>query len=189
MMEKATNKEWEKLMQEEVFLPLQIDATFGWAARENIKEPWGHIFDEDTKILTPHNPNSDYQMDSILSPAGNMSMSVVDYTKFIQKNLLGLNGLDKEYSKQFYEYLHYSNIKKSEYSIGWYLIHQSNKNNPFGDMVSTHSGSADTFFGINFLLPKHNIAILVIANSANEETQKGLKKIRNYLLRNYVEMK
>ncbi|WP_375560852.1 serine hydrolase domain-containing protein [Bernardetia sp. OM2101] len=189
MIEKATNKEWEKLMQEEVFLPLQMNVTFGWAAREDIQQPWGHIFDKEKNILIAHNPNSEYQVDSILSPAGNMSMSVVDYSKFIQKNLLGLNGLDKEYNKEFYDYLHYVNIKKSEYSIGWYSIHQSDKNNPFDDMVSTHSGSADTFFCINFLLPKHNIAILLIANSANEETQIGLKKIRNYLLRNYVEMK
>ncbi len=187
MMERATNKEWEKLMQEEVFEPLEIDTTFGWAARNNKKNgTWGHIFDKEKKILIAHDPNSDYQMDSILSPAGNISMSIVDYAKFIQKNLLGLNGLDKEHRKEFYEYLHYFNIENSEYSIGWYSINQSDKNNPFGDMVSTHSGSADTFFCIIFLLQKNNIAILVIANSANEETQIGLKKIRNYLLRHYI---
>ncbi len=190
MIERATNKEWEKLMQEEVFLPLEIDATFGWAARNNKKEgAWGHIFDEEKKTLIAHDPHSEYQMDSILSPAGNISMSIIDYIKFIQKNLLGLNGLDKEHSKEFYEYLHYFNIENSEYSIGWYSIHQSDENSPFDDMVSTHSGSADTFFCINFVLPKHNIAILVIANSANEKTQTGLKKIRNYLLRHYVTLK
>lgn len=181
MMEEVTNKSWEELMEEEVFAPLGIEATFGWPSAENNEHKvWGHLWDEKTQILVPTDPNGTYQIDPILSPAGNISMSVLDYSKFIQKNLRGLNGLDDEYDTSFYEYLHYVNKATSEYSIGWYSVNQ------FEDELSSHTGSADTFYCLNLILRKHNLAVMVIANSATEETKIGVEKIRNYLIRPYL---
>tara|TARA_R110002051_G_C8664469_1_gene489494 strand:- start:54 stop:1205 length:1152 start_codon:yes stop_codon:yes gene_type:complete len=180
MMEKVTNNSWEQLMKDEVFEPLGIDAIFGWPARTDKSEPFGHIINEKNQTLIPHNPNDEYKIDPILSPSGNISMSVLDYIKFIQKNLNGLNGFDNEYPKDFFEFLHYTNRPESEYSIGWYSVEQ------FDDNLSSHTGSADTFYCLNFLLRKHNIAVIVIANSATEQTKNGAEKIRNYLIRPYL---
>jgi len=180
MMEKATEKSWEQLMTDEIFEPLQIEATLGWPATSDKNEPYGHIVDTIAGKLIPHNPNGDYKIDPILAPAGDMSMSIVDYTKFIQKNLSGLNGFDKDYPKEFFEFLHYSSRPGSEYSMGWYSINQ------FDDELSAHAGSADTFYCVNLLLKKHNIAVIIIANAATEETEIGTEKIRNYLIRPYL---
>lgn len=180
MLEKVTARSWEQLITEEVFNPLKMDVTFGWPATNDKSQPYGHITDTITKDLIPHNPNDTYSIDPILSPAGNMSMSILDYAKFIQKNLRGLNGIDEEYPKEFYEFLHYSSKPRSEYSIGWYSIDQ------FNDELSAHTGSADTFYCLNLLLKKHNIAVIVIANSATETTETGTEKIRNYLIRPYL---
>lgn len=180
MMEKVTGKSWEQLITEEVFETLNIDAFFGWPATSDKNQPFGHIIDENSGNLIPHNPNDNYQIDPILSPSGNISMSIIDYIKFIQKNLNGLNGFDNEYPKEFFEFLHYTNKPTSEYSIGWYSVNQ------FDDDLSSHTGSADTFYCLNLLLRKHNIAVIVIANSATEQTKTGTEKIRNYLLRPYL---
>lgn len=180
MLEKVTSKSWEQLMTEEVFEPLNIDATFGWPAAVDEQQPFGHLEEEETGELIPHPPHDNYQIDPILSPSGNISMSILDYAKFIQKHLSGLNGFDQAYTKAFFEFLHYTNRPESEYSIGWYSVNQ------FDDELSTHTGSADTFYCLNLLFRKHNIAVIVIANSATENTKAGAEKIRNYLIRPYL---
>jgi len=180
MLEKVMDQSWEELMDTWVFTPMKIEARMGWPAKANAQQPFGHQVDTVSGILKPHAPDDSYQIDPILSPAGNISMSIGDYARFIQWQLKGLHGSIPGFDKAFFEFLHYGNQPDSEYAIGWYGVDQ------FADQVSSHTGSADTFYCLNILLRKHNFAVIVIANAATEETKAGAEKVRNFLLRPYL---
>jgi hypothetical protein len=98
-------------------------------------------------------------------------MSIVDYGKWLQKNLRGLKGEDYEYEKEYYEYLHYANFKTSFYSIGWGSFDNS------GYTFSNHSGSARTFYCHVVIVKELDLVIAAICNTATDEAKNGIKKL------------
>lgn len=106
MIEKVTGKQWENLIQDLLFEPLDIHVSFGWPASTDKNQPWGHCILPKDSILTSHPPDDEYKIDEIINPAGNYSMSIKDYTKILQLNLLGLNGVDTILKSATYNYFH-----------------------------------------------------------------------------------
>lgn len=185
MMEKVTSKEWENLITEELFIPLKIKASFGWPALADNTQPWGHWHVDRDSVLSPHPPEDKYQMDEILTPAGGYSLSILDYTKFLQINLSGINGNDSILKSTTYAHLHYCNFDPSQPLVGWYSIGWGVFKPPNFYTLSIHDGSAETFYCYAILFKEANLGIAIITNAGENESKmrviKLRKKITKYL--------
>ena len=160
MMEAAGGASWEELVQSIFVEDLDLDVGTGWPIDISEDQPRGHLPDSylgekgsglmvfDTEY---HNVNEE-----ILNPSGELNMNMLDYARFVQMNLQGLNGKDNYLSGEIYEFIHFG---LTAYSIGW----ENTKKG--GERVSQHSGSKGNFFCHTYIAPEKDMAIIVYANS------------------------
>jgi D-alanyl-D-alanine carboxypeptidase len=173
MLEKVSGKSWEQLTHQIMSKNLNVKIVFGWPNKHNINQPFGHWVENGT--LKPNPPSMEYNL-SLGEPAGDISMTLPDYSKFIRINLQGLLGMDNIIKSSTYNYLHFG---LDDYSIGWGNV---NKNNI---QLSEHSGSAGTFFCYTLLDKKTKIGYVIVANSATQGTQEGVFKLLAKLRKKY----
>jgi len=153
--ERVTGKTWEKLMQQRVFGPLKIRAAYGWPLLSGDGEPWGHRIKNG--VVTPHNPSDRYRVPTVLAPAGDVSMSILDYSVFARLHLAGLENIDRSVlSAADIQRLHQPVL---EYSCGWHeeLID--------GVPTSWHRGTCDTFDTFVLLQPSRDIGVIIFTNA------------------------
>ena len=173
MIEKVSGKSWEELVNIVVKEKLKLNYKFGWPNRFELNQPWGHWIENDT--LKSLSPNTKYDL-SLAEPAGDLSMQLNDYAKFVQLNLSGLNGKDNFLKTKTYEYLHYG---KNEYSIGWGNVKDEKRE------ISEHAGSDGTFFCYTQIDKKRKKAYIVQINCATEDGQKGLFQLIKIMKKKY----
>lgn len=104
MFESMTGQSWEDLMQERIFIPLQLDAGFGWPAKSDPYQPWGHQIVNDK--INPHDPNDGYELPPSIAPAGDVYVNFHDYPRWLQANLLGLRGQPTILQPESIQFLH-----------------------------------------------------------------------------------
>ncbi|WJK00008.1 serine hydrolase domain-containing protein [Elizabethkingia anophelis] len=150
MLEKVSGKTWEQLVQDVLKDKLKLQYTLGWPNRTDINQPWGHW--EDPKLVSVA-PETKYDL-SMAEPGGDISMNIINYSKFIQLNLQGLTGKDNFLKAKTYQYLFNSS---DNYSIGWGNVTINNiKGNE-------HQGTDGTFS------PKSRIRNIKVLNILPEE--------------------
>tara|TARA_R100001369_G_scaffold31716_3_gene56247 strand:+ start:1153 stop:2244 length:1092 start_codon:yes stop_codon:yes gene_type:complete len=169
MLEKVSGKSWENLCNEILKSNLNIDFVFGWPNRNAQNQPYGHWI-ENGKIV-PVNPNTEYDL-SLAEPAGDISMNIDNYTKFIQLNIKGLSKENDFLNLETYNFLH---TAKEEYAIGWGNYTKNDK------QISEHSGSDGTFFCYAQIDRKKLIGYVVIVNSGTQNAQNGVFEMINEL--------
>lgn len=158
--ERVTGKTWEQLMQQRVFGPLKIRAAYGWPLLSGDGEPWGHRIKNG--VVTPHNPSDHYRVPTVLAPAGDVSMSILDYSVFARLHLAGLENIDGSVlSAAEIQRLHQPVLK---YSSGWHeeLID--------GVPTSWHRGTCDTFDTFVLLQPSRHIGVVIFTNADGDNT-------------------
>jgi CubicO group peptidase (beta-lactamase class C family) len=169
MLEKVSGKSWESLCKEILKSNLNIDFVFGWPNRNEQNQPYGHWI-EKGKIVSV-NPNAEYDL-SLAEPAGDLSMNIENYTKFIQLNIKGLSQENDFLKSNTYNFLH---TAKDEYAIGWGNYTKNNK------QISEHAGSDGTFFCYAQIDREKLIGYVVIVNSGTENAQSGVFEMINEL--------
>ncbi len=176
MLEKASGKSWEDLV---LGLGNRIGLNFGfsWPNICDASQPWGHWYVENKLIPTP--PTDSYRL-CWVEPAGDINMSITDYTKFVQLQLQGLQGKSSLLSKEEFEYMHYGLPESDHYSIGWTWA--INKNNHH---VSAHNGSADTFYCFAYIIKEIDKAYVVLANCGSEQADNGVRQMLLALMKKY----
>jgi len=162
MLEKASGKTWEELVYEILKLKLQLDFQFGWPNRNAENQPYGHWKEKDD--LIPVSAGTEYDL-SLAEPAGDISMNIRNYAKFIQLNIEGLSGDNNLLRSETYRYIH---KEKKEYSIGWVNYERNNSE------ISEHAGSDGTFFSYVQIDRQNLIGYIVFVNSGTEGAQKGV---------------
>ena len=153
--ERVTGKTWEQLMQQRVFGPLKIRAAYGWPLLSGDDEPWGHRIKNG--VVTPHDPSDHYRVPTVLAPAGDVSMSILDYSVFARLHLAGLENIDGSVlSAADIQRLHQPVLA---YSCGWHeeLID--------GVPTSWHRGTCDTFDTFVLLQPSRDIGVIIFTNA------------------------
>ncbi|UCD19276.1 MAG: beta-lactamase family protein [candidate division WOR-3 bacterium] len=181
MLEKVSGKSWEQLMADEVFKPIGIDGKIGWPAHAEADQPWGHYFDSDSGRVFPHDPHDEYQLPDIASAAGDVSISILDYTKFLQVNLLGLNDKDTILTAATYSFLHPCIDSTMQYGMGWGLREHE------GQKVSRHNGSAGTFYCTALVFREKDLALGVMMNGITPKAEKAIADLRVKILQDYLE--
>ncbi|MBU0558180.1 MAG: hypothetical protein KJ799_03665 [Bacteroidetes bacterium] len=124
-------------------------------------------------------------MDDIITPAGNYSMSIVDYVKFLQLNLGGINGRDSILKSSTYNYLNYCHFDSTVYKFPYYSIGWGVFRTPEEYSISTHAGSAGTYYCWIVLYKELDLGLAIITNSGEDESKNGVKKLKNKILEQY----
>jgi len=114
MLEKASGKSWGELVEQfdEIF---QVDTFLGFPNQEDVRGTFGHKKRFGKYRAVEPQDEQDFQFD--FSPAGNLSISIVDLTSIIHNHLEGLMGKDNILKSTTYKKLHYG---FNDYSLGWY---------------------------------------------------------------------
>ncbi len=177
MLEKASGTSWEDGIHEDVFQPLGISPIIGWPTDASLDQPYGHHsinpLDSNLRPVTKANM---FEIQEILDPAGDISMSIGDYAKFIQANLQGVRGKDNFLKANTYEYVHYG---RENYAMGWIRLEKD------GVHISTHDGSAGTFYSSSIIYKEKDLAIVIFVNASNIYATKAVYSLRSRLLELY----
>jgi CubicO group peptidase (beta-lactamase class C family) len=177
MGEWKAGKPWEELIQSRLLLPLGITATSGWPAAHGAQQPWGH---EGTNSgFIPHSPDLEddpLRAPPAIAPAGDLSMSVRDYAKFIQLHLRGLRGEPRLLSAAGFRRLH---TPVGNYAMGWGEVDLN------GERTATHDGSTGTFWATVWMQPRRNLAVAVLINAGGDRASAAAAEAALALLRRY----
>ncbi|MBN2570543.1 MAG: beta-lactamase family protein, partial [Ignavibacteriales bacterium] len=173
MLEEVSGKTWEQLTKEILLTKLNVNIEFSWPNKISLNQPYGHWIENGS--LQALAPDINYNLE-LGEPAGDISMTLPDYVKFIQLNLQGLLGNDNVIKASSYNYLHFG---LTDYSIGWSNVNKDD------EQFSEHSGSAGTFFCYTLIDKKNKLAYIIVANSATEETQHGIFNLLVRLRKKY----
>ncbi len=174
MLEAVAHKTWEEQVRSILENNTTLDVYFGFPNREKQDNVWGHWLGGNTELQAVP-PTVDYDI-SVIAPAGDISMNIVDYSKFIQLHLKGICGIDNFLKSETYNKLHFG-IEK--YALGW-----GNGKTPSG-LVSTHNGSAGNFYCHTMLFKEKKIAIVVIANASSPTVNDAVIRLRRLLFNMY----
>ena len=180
MLEKVTGQSWESLINK-LSIDLKLGIYIGNPVDVGIHQPKGHInpqnwgsnkdlipLNDETKVL----PGAFFEFLQLCTPAGDLSLNVNDFLKFLQLNINGLNGENnylksKTYTQIFSTY--------PFYSMGWY-------NTPEDNLRYAHRGSNMMFNSFAGISPENKLGVVIMINSYNDS---GLTQTINVLLKNY----
>jgi D-alanyl-D-alanine carboxypeptidase len=161
LLEIVTGKSYERLIDERLFSVLGIKGTIGWPGQASPAAPYGHLFDNSAFTpLAPDEPIAQFR--PALSPAGNVSMNVIDYAKFLRAHLSALRGESaKALTNASYQRLHRA-IAGTQfgYALGWATDGKDTRQQP----VDYHYGSTDIFGCYALVQPAKNRAVAVMVN-------------------------
>lgn len=173
MLEKVTKKSWEQLVEKVFNVDLKLNIKLSWPENQKVKDTWGHSFENDKLIPVPS--NTDYRLD-FTEPAGDINISLKDYIQFIQLNLQGLKGENNYLKADTYNFIHKG---VENYALGWYNIYENGKE------LSTHSGTAGTYYTLVHIDRIKGKAYIIFTNSFNRDTQQGVRLLMRKLKENY----
>lgn len=171
MLEKVSGKSWEELLTHIFKSKLKIDFALGWPNRNFKNQPFGHWIENEKLVSVP--PNTKYDL-NLVQPAGDLSMNINNYVKFIQLNLKGLSGEDNLLKAATYNFLHNA---KEDYAIGWGNVIKD------GKKMSAHAGSDGTFFCYALIDRERYIGYIVIVNSGTG--QKSISEMIQIMRKKY----
>lgn len=172
LMAKVADKSYEELLAE-TMKALALDYALGAPNKETTANPWGHWSDGGGALIA-HGPDHVYQLEDFMLPAGDLSMNVVDYAALVQLHLQGLTGKDNYLKASHYQRLHFG---LENYSYGW--GNDKSAEHP----VSYHDGSLGTFYAHTIMIPKLEIAIIVLTNSAEKIHVAAIYQLREQLVK------
>ena len=167
MMEKATGRSYQQLV-DELGRTLQISFFFGAPNHSDTMQTWGH-----NSTLTPEAPADEYKL-NWLQAAGNLTLTLPDYCRFIQLQLSGLQGRSKKLSANESEFLMFG---LPRFSIGWF-----SDTTTAGEQYAWNIGNPGTYLSKVCVLRKQKVAIIVLANAQTEKVEEGMNYFADRLM-------
>jgi CubicO group peptidase (beta-lactamase class C family) len=171
MIEKVTNKDFNQLVKE-LGEELNIDFQFGQPNFTDSLQTWGH-----NQNSIPEKPSNNYKL-NWLNAAGNINVTLLDYTKFIQLQLNGLLGNSSQINKDDFNKLHYG---LSDFSFGWRWFIDENT----GLKYSFHRGNPGTFLSDVYIFKDLDLAFIFFMNIQSDEAEKGLDILFEEIIKIY----
>lgn len=177
VIDKITGLSYEEYLSQ-VMHELNLNYFLGFPNKEDINYPWGHASVLFSLKALP--PDDEYKLNDYIAAAGDMSMSIIDYAKFIQLNLKGLRGDDNYLKASSYQKLHFD---KDDYAYGW-----GNQIKKDKTKISYHDGSAGTYYCHTIIIPKDDLAIIIMINTAKSNHIKGIYTLRKNIIKQLKDM-
>ena len=176
MIEAVTGKSWESLALE-LASELKIEIGFERPNRLDPAQPWGHriVYSNRLEPIAP--TNLEIYNDPLSSPAGNITISIEDFSTYVRQYMNALHNVDGVVGSDAYKFLL---MGRTPYAMGWY-------NNAEADTIYYHYGSEGTFYCHMMLFSNLNAAIIIFTNAdAKENSVNFINDARNYLKYRYL---
>jgi len=173
MLEKKAGIDFELLIRN-TLESLSLNYIVGYPNTHNKNDTWGHntLEGQNKYKLSDFNYFSEFQL-----PCWGLSMSILDYSSYVQLHLNGLLGKSNYLKSDSYKQLH-NTFKKLNY--GW----ETNKLSSL--RITTHDGSGDVFFGRTIIIPSEKVAVVVLFNQTATSIKK-LNEFIEFIIKNYKE--
>jgi len=161
--ERLTGQSYEKLVDSLVFRPLGGRAQFGNPGRDTLPQPFGHTRrrGNQARIVDPR--DADYVVPPVMAAAGDASVTLTDYAKFLQMHLRGLRGIDGLLKATTIRDLHAAippvDSSGTKYGAGWGVGTTRD-----GFETHGHSGSAGAYIAIAAIQPARDFAVAILTN-------------------------
>ena len=176
MIEEVTGKTWENLALE-LASELDIEIDFERPNRFDPSQPWGHLLVNNNCLepIAPDEPK--VYNDPLSSPAGNINVNIIDFSKYVRQYMNGLNNVDGIVKAENYRFLL---MKKEPYSMGWY-------NDIESDSIFYHYGSEGTFYCHMMIFANLKSSIIIFTNAdTGNNSVNFINDARNYLKHKYI---
>lgn len=173
MLEKATGKPYKTLV-EELGKRLEIDFRFDYPNLKDTTQPWGHDAE-----LQPLPPAESYKMNWLLA-AGNINVSLEDYTRFVRLQLMGLKGKSDLLPKKTFEQLLFG---MPQFSYGWFNMPEK----PGSHHVAFNEGNAGAFITRVHIIKEADRGYIIFTNAATTATQDAIAVLLKELTKRYGE--
>jgi CubicO group peptidase (beta-lactamase class C family) len=155
MAEEVMNQDWRSLMTEKLFQPLGITPAYGWPIAHDPNEPWGH--ERSGGGFVPVDSSVDAPLE-FLEPAGFLSLTLEDYSKFIRLHMDAIAGEPRMLTATTFDSLH---TPVGDYACGVTVINSAN--GPF----YWHNGSNNYFYSVLYLLPQLDLGLAITVNAGD----------------------
>lgn len=173
MLERTAHRSWEAQVAR-TCRRLGLRERLGFPNRADTAQPWGHWRASADTSLTALGPALTYRIQPVLAPAGDVSMPLPDYARLVQRHLQGLLGRHHYLRAATYQTLHFGH---RAYAYGWGVGLVAATGAP----VSSHDGSAGTFFCHTIIYPGEQVAFVVITNAGGEAAEQACYALRRRL--------
>ena len=160
MLERISKLTYEKLIHKHLNEEMNIQSHFGFPNKLDSNQPWGHMIIEDNVDTFP--PDHEYKIPYLIKPAGDLSMTPLNFARYIQMQLKGLNNGNKYLSKDMYRHIHFG---YNGFSIG------VGNNEMAGYKYSGMDGSAGTFFCRAIIVPESDFAFVIMTNAGSGKAE------------------
>jgi len=162
MLEVATNKTFEQLMMEELFIPLGMEGCgFGPTTTDPVRppvQPWGHFSDSWAAHIAPVTPGPYANIASPMIPDGGLHCNLESWKNYLSAHLTQ----DEDFlPKDMWEHLH-TPVTQNFYGFGWMI----DSSNPFIGTTWSHGGTDGHNFAQCFLIPRFGIGMNIGMNNA-----------------------
>lgn len=178
MLETLTGASWEDLMRREVFEPLGMtDTGFGAPGTPGqLDQPLGHTRGDSGWTPVALGPGADNP--AATGPAGTVHTTLADWARFVAAHLRGERGDERFLRRATWRRLHRPGGRGWGYTPGWAVGERGSA----GGTVLRHLGSNGFWVAEATLLPRRNLAVLLITNVGDDAAEAPFKELRAALL-------
>ncbi|MBA2662892.1 MAG: beta-lactamase family protein [Bradymonadaceae bacterium] len=178
MLEHATGRSWEALIEEHLFAPLEMtNCGFGTPATVGtVDAPWGHAEGAEGAVPVAPGPGGDNPR--ALGPAGTVHCSLADWAKFAAVHVAGARQSSDFLSAQAFETLHAPRTLDPPFALGWLALSRSWA----GGIALHHTGSNTMFYADLWLAPARDIAFMVVTNRAGPTASAAAEAVYGELI-------
>lgn len=174
MLERLDGRPIELQMRDRLFHPLGMDsAGFGAPSIDERGQPIGHVVKDGEQVPyldpTPAIP-------LFLTPAGDVSLTLDDYGRYLREHLCALRGRDDDLlSARAVDYMHRP-IGEDGSAMGWGRFAFD------GVPASIHVGGTGAFSSFVAVIPSRNLAVATVVNSGEPMARSAALDLLNALV-------
>jgi CubicO group peptidase (beta-lactamase class C family) len=161
LLERVGGQPFEQLMMERLFRPLGMQAHFGSPVPPEAGQPWGHY--EARGDLTAYD-DPDPVIPPFLQPAGDVSLTLADYGRYLREHLCGVQGAPTRLlSPALVRALHepQGSDPTTAAGMGW------GRSELGGLPSSVHVGGTGTFSAFVVIQPGRDRAVATVTNAGD----------------------
>lgn len=160
--ERITGQPYEKLVDSLVFKPLGGRARFGNPGTDTAPQPFGHVRGRGKQARLVDPRDVEFTVPPVITAAGDASVTLLDYGKFLQMHLRGMRGIDGVLEAATIKELHTAIApldSGTKYGAGWGFAVTKD-----GFETHGHTGSGGAYIAIAAIQPARDFAIAILTN-------------------------
>jgi CubicO group peptidase (beta-lactamase class C family) len=165
--ERITGRTYEKLVDSLVFRPLAGRARFGNPGTDTAPQPFGHTRARGNQLRIVDPRNVEYVVPAVIVAAGDASVTLMDYGKFLQMHLRGMRGIDGVLQAETIRELHTAIApvdSGTKFGAGWGFAVTKD-----GFETHGHTGSGGAYIAIAAIQPTRDVAVAILTNIGGDD--------------------